>query len=87
MDDLLKGQAAIITGGSSGIGRATAILFASEGADVVIGDRKEASLASVKAEIEALGKGRCEYVVGDVDDQDIPGTLLRTALDAFGQRK
>ena len=84
MQDLLKGKSAIITGGSSGIGRATAILFASEGADVVIGGRKEAGLRRVREEIQAMGRGRCEYVVGDVDAPDNPETLLRTALESFG---
>ena len=84
MQDLLKGKTAIITGGSSGIGRATAVLFAAEGADVVIGGRKEDSLRRVKKEILTMGGGRCEYVVGDVDSPDNPENLLRTALDCFG---
>ena len=84
MQDLLKGKTAIITGGSSGIGRATAVLFAAEGADVVIGGRKEDSLRRVKEEILTMGGGRCDYVVGDVDSPDNPENLLRTALDCFG---
>ncbi len=84
MQDLLKGKTAIITGGNSGIGRATAVLFATEGADVVIGGRKEDSLRRVKEEILTMGRGRCEYVVGDVDSPENPENLLRTALDCFG---
>jgi len=84
MENMLKGRTAIITGGSSGIGRATAILFASERANVVIGGRKESSLQQVKEEIEAQGKGKCEYVIGNVDDPDNPRQLLDKALDVFG---
>ena len=84
MQDLLKGKTAIITGGSSGIGRATAVLFASEGANVVIGGRSAERLRLVKEEIEAARRGHCEYIVGEVDAPDNPEELLRTALDRFG---
>lgn len=52
----LDGRTALITGSSSGIGRAAALLFAREGADVVINGRDEKKIASVVKEVEALGR-------------------------------
>lgn len=49
----LSGKVAIVTGASSGIGRATARLFAKEGAKVVVGARREAELAGLVREIKA----------------------------------
>ena len=61
----LEGKVAIITGGNSGIGEATAKLFAREGAAVVITARRENELQRVQNEILAEG-GVCSYVTGDV---------------------
>jgi len=47
----LQNKVAIVTGASSGIGRATAKLFAAEGAKVVVGARRDSELASLVAEI------------------------------------
>jgi 3-oxoacyl-[acyl-carrier protein] reductase len=52
----LVGKTALVTGSSSGIGRAIAIRFASEGADVVVNGRDENKIARVVKEIEALGR-------------------------------
>ena len=65
--DRLKGKTAIITGGSSGIGRATAIAFAKQGAKVCLMDIKEENAQKVKEEIENLGG---EAFVTDVDLAD-----------------
>lgn len=65
--DRLKGKTAIITGGSSGIGRATAIAFAKQGAKVCLMDIKEENAEKVKTEIEKLGG---EAFVTDVDLAD-----------------
>src|ERR1700747_3415952 len=51
----LQNKVAIVTGASSGIGRAAAKLFAAEGAKVVVGARRESELASLVAEIKASG--------------------------------
>ena len=50
----LSGKVAIVTGASSGIGRATAALFAAEGAKVVVGARRQAELDSLVAEISRI---------------------------------
>jgi NADP-dependent 3-hydroxy acid dehydrogenase YdfG len=51
----LQNKVAIVTGASSGIGRATAKLFAAEGAKVIVGARRESELAALVAEIERDG--------------------------------
>jgi NAD(P)-dependent dehydrogenase (short-subunit alcohol dehydrogenase family) len=75
----LDGRAALITGGTSGIGRATAVLFAREGADVAITGRDEARGAEVVEEIRATG-ARALFVRGDVRvaadcERSVAGTL------------
>ncbi len=61
----LDGKVAVITGGASGIGRATALLFAREGARIAIADRDAAAAAAVISEIAALG-GEALSILGDV---------------------
>ena len=58
----LDGKVAVITGGSSGIGKAIAILYAKEGADVVIVSRKEEALK----EVCKLNEKKISYVIGDI---------------------
>ena len=64
----LKDKIAIVTGASSGIGRATAKLFAKEGAALVVTARRQSELDSLVAEIRKIG-GRAIAVVGDVQDE------------------
>jgi NAD(P)-dependent dehydrogenase (short-subunit alcohol dehydrogenase family) len=63
----LLGQAALITGGDSGIGRAVAVLFAREGADVAIVylPEEQSDAEKTKAEVQARGR-RCELIPGDL---------------------
>lgn len=81
--NVLANKVAIITGASSGIGRATALLFAREGAAVVVAARRKAELESLVAEITAH-KGTAIYVAGDVRDEAYARTLVQTAVDRFG---
>jgi NAD(P)-dependent dehydrogenase (short-subunit alcohol dehydrogenase family) len=80
---MLTDKVAIVTGASSGIGRAAALLFAREGAAVVANARGEAELQKLVSEIEAAG-GRAVAVAGDVADEETHRTLLEAALGRFG---
>lgn len=80
---VLHGKVGIVTGASSGIGRATARLFAREGASVVVNARRGAELDALVAEIEAEG-GRAVAVAGDVRDESLAKALVDTAVERFG---
>src|SRR3546814_19660000 len=79
----LTGKVAIVTGASSGIGRATAKLFAEEGANVVVAARGRPGLEELVEEIEGAG-GPAVAVAGDVRDAALPKPLVATARDRFG---
>jgi NAD(P)-dependent dehydrogenase (short-subunit alcohol dehydrogenase family) len=80
----LKHKVAIITGGDSGIGRAVAIAFAKEGADVVISYLNEHTDAEeTRRLVEAEGR-RCETVPGDVGDPRHCKLIVKRTVDAFG---
>jgi NAD(P)-dependent dehydrogenase (short-subunit alcohol dehydrogenase family) len=79
----LQGKIAIVTGASSGIGRATARLFAREGAKVVVNARRAAELDALVAEVEEAG-GHAVAVPGDVRDEALAKALVETAMGEFG---
>src|SRR6185503_2558256 len=81
--DRLKGRVAIVTGGASGIGRATALLFAAEGAAVGIGDIDAAGGQSTVAGIEALG-GQAVFVETDVSRAPDAERLVATTVARWG---
>lgn len=79
----LAGKVAIVTGASSGIGRATALLFANQGAAVVVGARRKAELEKLENEIKEMG-GRAASVAGDVRDEEYAEALVSAAIREFG---
>lgn len=79
----LWGKTAIVTGASSGIGRATAIALARAGCDVVLAARREPLLRDVAAEIEMLGRQALVQVT-DVADRDQVARLIDETLVRFG---
>ena len=83
--DKLEGRAAPIIGGDSGIGRAVAIGFAKEGADVVIACLgKHEDAVSTKALIEERGR-RCITIAGDISDEVFCKDAVARAVEAFGR--
>lgn len=79
----LSSKVAIITGASAGIGRATASLFAAEGARLVLGARRADELARLVAEIEASG-GEAVALAGDVRSEAYAQALVALAVERFG---
>lgn len=79
----LTDKVAIITGASSGIGRATALLFAGQGAKIVVGARRKAELDTLVTEITRAG-GQAVALAGDVRSEDYAQALVALAVERFG---
>jgi NAD(P)-dependent dehydrogenase (short-subunit alcohol dehydrogenase family) len=81
----LLDMVAIITGGDSGIGRAVAVLFAREGADIVIVYLNEHEDAEeTKSMVEKEGRN-CLLIPGDVSDKEFCKTAVQQTIDEFGK--
>ncbi|RYC11786.1 SDR family oxidoreductase [Ciceribacter ferrooxidans] len=81
---MLQDKIAIITGASSGIGRATALRFAKEGAALVVNARSEDALSRLADEIARTG-AKVVAVAGDVSDAETHRRLVDAALENFGR--
>lgn len=79
----IEGKSTIVTGGSKGIGKGIAQVFAAQGAKVMIAARGEAAAQATVAEITAAG-GTAAYHLCDVADWDDAQGLVRATKDAFG---
>src|SRR5271156_7006127 len=84
MNTLFAEKVALITGGTSGIGRATAVAFAEQGANVVISGRREAEGAESLSLIQKAG-GQGLFVRGDVSLESEIEALVAKTLERFGQ--
>lgn len=81
----LKEKVAIISGGDSGIGKAVAILFAKEGADIVIAYYNESQDANnTKEIIENLGR-KCLTIQGDLKDENFANKVVADTINEFGK--
>ena len=81
----LKGKKAVITGGDSGIGRAVAIAFAREGADVLISYLNEHEDAQDTAKYVEQAGQKCVLVPGDLADRAHAKTVIPKAVEEFGK--
>ena len=80
----LAGQVALITGAGSGTGRATAALFAKEGAKVVVVDIDEAGGEETLAQIQAAG-GEALFARADVANAADAEAMIQRAIDTYGR--
>ncbi|WP_084957124.1 SDR family NAD(P)-dependent oxidoreductase [Thermoactinospora rubra] len=83
MTGRFTGKVVLVTGGGSGIGRATARAFAREGATVVVAGTTEERLAETVKLVEEDG-GRASYVVADVTREEDVARMVDTAVDRHG---
>ncbi|MBS0558823.1 MAG: glucose 1-dehydrogenase [Proteobacteria bacterium] len=84
MQGLVAGKSALVTGGASGIGRATCLALAREGARVAVADQSEEGAAATVAEINRAG-GQAIGIALDVTDPAKVEAMMRTTVAAFGR--
>ena len=84
MPGKLSGKVAIVTGASAGIGRASAIALAAEGAKVVITARRQERLEALASEINAMNT-KAYIVAGDANDEATAKRCLETAMNEAGR--
>ena len=84
MPGKLSGKIAIVTGASAGIGRASALALAGEGAQVVITARRAERLEALTAEINAMGT-TAHIVAGDAREEETAQRAVKTAVDVAGR--
>ncbi|MBO0821313.1 MAG: SDR family oxidoreductase [Nocardiopsaceae bacterium] len=80
----LQDRSALVTGGASGIGKATALLFLEQGAMVTVADLNREALDAAVAELRAVS-GNVAGVSGDVRSMEDAAAMVRAAVDRFGR--
>lgn len=80
----IAGSSIVITGGSTGIGRATVLLAAAAGAHVTLGDRNEAAANHVVEEVRASG-GKAHFIRTDIACEADVAAMIEAALHAYGR--
>jgi len=84
MAGILDGKVALVTGGASGIGRATALFYARDGAKVVVGDLNKAGCDETVALIKSAG-GQADLFIGDVANPEYCQELVDYTVKTFGR--
>lgn len=84
MAGLLEGKSALITGGGGGIGRATALIFAREGARVAVADANLDAAKETVAQVNAVG-GQAMSLTGDVTDSAAVQAMIKSVVSAYGR--
>jgi NAD(P)-dependent dehydrogenase (short-subunit alcohol dehydrogenase family) len=84
MAGLLDGKSALITGGGGGIGRATSLAFAREGARVAVADASEQTARETVALINAAG-GQAMTLTGDVTNASVVEAMVQSVVTAYGR--
>lgn len=84
MAGMLDGKSALITGGGGGIGRATALIFAREGARLAIADASEDAARETVAQVNAAG-GQAMSLSGDVTESAAVQAMIKAVVSAYGR--
>jgi len=84
MAGLLEGKSALITGGGGGIGRATALIFAREGARIAVADANLDAAKETVAQVNAIG-GQAMSLTGDVTDSTAVQAMIKSVVSAYGR--
>ena len=84
MAGLLEGKSALITGGGGGIGRATALIFAREGARIAVADANLDAAKETVAQVNAVG-GQAMSLTGDVTDSTAVQAMVQSVVSAYGR--
>lgn len=84
IEQCVKGKTAVITGGTSGIGRACVEIFCAAGVNVVTMGRRQAQGEALEKEINSRKKGTCRYFPCDVKDSDTLREIIERTAKSFG---